>query len=162
MKNSTRKLIGRIKQLIKEASAKSREYKELVKTPYAQRPPVNLYSTFRPNWAQIAHILSAVRADMRGHVHCHTWVGDGVQRAEINKILELCAKTEKSHQDGVYGQTYFGKPCADYEHPTWPKWLRETVQAAFKAGDEERVLRVKRNARYSNYKAGLTTKVATG
>lgn len=131
MRNSTRKLVDRLRQLIKEASEGSRRAKAHVRTPFEQRPPLEP----QPDWAARAHALCAVRAAMRGRLHKQAWRTLTQQRVEIEKIIENAVKWE----NGWYQQVKV--------HLTFPAWLRCTMQAALQSIELDKAWRLQRDRR---------------
>lgn len=142
MKDSTRKLVTRIKLLIKEAGENSRLNKVYYRTPFEQRPPYT--AMHQVNWAARANLLCAVRADMRGRLHRAAWAGEGLQRAAILKDLADRVKVEAAVQGWKKDPTF--------QDPTFPKWLRTTIETALVAGDKERERFKQREARYAAHK----------
>lgn len=135
MKPSTRKLIGRLRQLIKEAAEGARRTKAWQRTPWQQRPP----RAPEPDWSARSHILCALRAEMRGRTHQQGWTREH-QREQIEKVLESASKWE----------ALLKEPRV---HLTFPNWLRCTIRDAVKAGEEERKLRTTKQERRERYKA---------
>lgn len=131
MRDSTRKLVGRLRQLIKEAAEGSRRAKAHVCTPFEQRPPLDP----QPDWAKRAHLLCAVRAAMRGRLHRQAWLGLEQQKVEIMKIIEDAVKWENGWHQQVK------------VHPTFPAWLRAAVLAVVVAIEADKVWHLKRGAR---------------
>lgn len=135
MRNSTRKLVGRLRQLIKEAAEGSRRAKAHNRTPFEQRPPLEP----QPDWAVRAHWLCAARAAMRGRLHRQAWRTLTQQRIEIDKTLEAAAKWEK----GL---------LLTKVHPTFPSWLRRTMQTALASIDADKARQLHHDRRHAVFK----------
>lgn len=137
MKDSTRKLVRRMKLLIADAAAGSVRSKANARTPFDQRPPED-----KIDHASRAHWLCVTRATMRGRVHGGKWPDVATQRAAIVYAIQAVRDFAS-----MIGANYSNTPTAH----TWPEWLLATIEAALTSIDVEKSYHAARQARWVKY-----------